>query len=357
MEGMAEPVEAQEALPAGEEGTREGVGEERREKRPPHPPHQAVLFLPGVLREGLFHAERLPRGVPVALGGKALKDPQGEAGEGVFALWPRTDEGGRILSLQVASRLREPYEGPQAVVQGVLLYADRERLVLLILPKGGEGFKVGLKRARGFAARLEPKKAYRVEGRLGGPYLLAERAWPLGKYLQAKKEGQPLPPPIQGRENPYLEPEKGRAKREEGGEEAPPAKEPPRPSPAPSGGKAIPEKGREKPSQPPKGRKPLPRRDPVWVWRAPEEPPDPAPPNLGRPPALGKGQLMGIAGTGPYYLVLLPQAVPEWWPKVERLLPEFPRRYEVRFYPDGSRAVVSGDLEALKVWYKRVLRG
>ena len=93
------------------------------------------------------------------------------------------------------------------------------------------------------------------------------------------------------------------------------------------------------------------------MWRAPEEPPDPAPPDLGRPPALGKGQLMGIAGTGPYYLVLLPQAVPEWWPKVERLLPEFPRRYEVRFYPDGSRAVVSGDLEALKVWYKRVLRG
>ncbi|ALJ92229.1 hypothetical protein [Thermus aquaticus] len=357
MEGMAEPVEAQEALPAGEEGTREGVGEERREKRPPHPPHQAVLFLPGVLREGLFHAERLPRGVPVALGGKALKDPQGEAGEGVFALWPRTDEGGRILSLQVASRLREPYEGPQAVVQGVLLYADRERLVLLILPKGGEGFKVGLKRARGFAARLEPKKAYRVEGRLGGPYLLAERAWPLGKYLQAKKEGQPLPPPIQGRENPYLEPREGRPKEgAEGGgegearkgegarEEAKARREPPpRPKEAPKG-KGL-------------GGKPLPRRDPVRVWRAPEEPPDPAPPDLGRPPALGKGQVMGLAGTGPYYLVLLPQAVPEWWPRVERLLPEFPRRYEVRFYPDGSRAVVSGDLEALKVWYKRVLRG
>ncbi|WP_304653886.1 hypothetical protein [Thermus sp. NEB1569] len=350
---MAEPAEAKEALPAGEETARGG----RPEKRPPHPPHQAVLFLPGVLREGVFHAERLPWGVPVALGGKALKDPEGEAGEGIFALWPRTDEGGRLLSLQAASRLREPYEGPQAVVQGVLIHADRERLVLLILPKAGEPFKVGLRRARGFTARLEVKKAYRVEGRLGGPYLLAERAWPLGKYLQAKKEGQPLPPPIQGRENPYLEPQKGRAKPEEEREEAPPVGEPPKPSPAPSGGKAL----LEKPSQPPKGGKPggkpLPRRDPVRVWRAPEEPPDPAPPDLGRPPALKRGQLMGIAGTGPFYLVLLPQAVPEWWPRVEARLPELTRRYEVRFYPDGSRAVVCGDLEALKVWYKRVLRG
>nr|WP_281048311.1 hypothetical protein [Thermus thermophilus] len=42
---------------------------------------------------------------------------------------------------------------------------------------------------------------------------------------------------------------------------------------------------------------------------------------------------------------------------MERFLPEFPRKYEVRWYPDGSRAVVAWDLEALKVWYKRVLRG
>ena len=42
---------------------------------------------------------------------------------------------------------------------------------------------------------------------------------------------------------------------------------------------------------------------------------------------------------------------------MKRGLPELTRRYEVRFYPDGSRAVVCGDLEALKVWYKRVLRG
>ncbi|RIH80486.1 hypothetical protein Mlute_02918 [Meiothermus luteus] len=46
-----------------------------------------------------------------------------------------------------------------------------------------------------------------------------------------------------------------------------------------------------------------------------------------------------------------------WWPRVERHLPFLTRRYEVRFYPDGSRAVVCADLEALKVWYKRLLKG
>ena len=39
------------------------------------------------------------------------------------------------------------------------------------------------------------------------------------------------------------------------------------------------------------------------------------------------------------------------------LQPQFPKRYEVRWYPDGSRAVAAWDLEALKIWYKRVLRG
>jgi hypothetical protein len=39
------------------------------------------------------------------------------------------------------------------------------------------------------------------------------------------------------------------------------------------------------------------------------------------------------------------------------LSPQFPKRYEVRLYPDGSRAVVAWDLEALEFWYKRVLRG
>lgn len=319
----------------------EGVGEAQGEAKSPKGerrlPHQAVLFLPGVLEGGRFRSERLPEGVEVALGGRALGDPEGEAGEGVFSLWPRTDGEGRLLRVQAATRLRQPYGGPEVAVQGILLYADRERLVLLVVPKEGEAFKVALRRDRGFAARLEPKRAYRVEGRLGGAHLLAERAWPLARFLEARKGGQALPPAIQGRENPYWVPAPGK------GAEAPPPRGQ-RPSPPKEEGQKPPPRERGRP-------------DPVRVWRAPEPPEDPAPPDLGRPPALGKGQVMGIAGTGPYYLVLLPQAVAEWWPRVERLLPEFPRRYEVRFYPDGSRAVVAGDLEALKVWYKRLFRG
>lgn len=115
--------------------------------------------------------------------------------------------------MQAATRLRQPYGGPEVAVQGILLYADRERLVLLVVPKEGEAFKVALRRDRGFAARLEPKRAYRVEGRLGGAHLLAERAWPLARFLEARKGGQALPPAIQGRENPYWAPAPGRGRK------------------------------------------------------------------------------------------------------------------------------------------------
>jgi hypothetical protein len=39
---------------------------------------------------------------------------------------------------------------------------------------------------------------------------------------------------------------------------------------------------------------------------------------------------MGLVGEGPFYLVLRPQALDLWWPRVEALLPQFPKRYEVR---------------------------
>lgn len=94
-----------------------------------------------------------------------------------------------------------------------------------------------------------------------------------------------------------------------------------------------------------------------YCWE-PLNPQHPAHPLLPEAlPAPPKGQVMGLVGEGPYCLVLKPPALDRWWPRVERLLPEFPRRYEVRLYPDGSRAVVAWDLEALKTCYKRVLRG
>ncbi|APD10460.1 MULTISPECIES: hypothetical protein [Thermus] len=180
-------------------------------------------------------------------------------------------------------------------------------------------------------------KAYRFEGRLHEGRLLAERAFPLGKWV-AWKKGGPEPEPIAGERNPYLE-EAGRKAPKT--EEGPRAEAPPPPSPEP------PKAPKPKPERP--------RRDPVRVWRAPEEPEEPA--TLGLPPPLPPKQVMGLVGEGPYYLVLRPQALDLGWPRVERNLPFLTRRYEVRFYPDGSRAVVCADLEALKVWYKRILRG
>ena len=330
----------------------EEVREERKEKTGArHPAHQATLFLEGRLGEEGFHSPRLPRGLRAAVAGYALSQPEEHRGEGVFTLWPRTDEEGRLTEVQVALKLKRPMEGPELVVHGILLHADRRRLVVLVQPKSGEAFRLVLGRARGFTAFLEPRKAYRFEGALRGGRLLAERAFPLGKWVLARKGGRPLPEPIEGDRNPHLEgrrgkePAPGEAKPKERPEEAQ------RPAPAPPGPEGPPKPPKE--ARPPGERRP--RRDPVRVWRAPEE--EEAPGGLGLPPPLPKGQVMGLVGEGPYYLVLRPEALALWWPKVERFLPEFPRRYEVRLYPDGSRAVVAWDLEALKVWYKRVLRG
>ncbi|WP_018461195.1 hypothetical protein [Thermus oshimai] len=325
----------------------EEAREERKERTGArHPAHQATLFLEGSLGEEGFTSPRLPEGCRVEVAGYALTQPEEHRGKGVFTLWPRTDEEGRLTEVQVALKLKRPMEGPELVVHGILLHADGRRFVVLVQPKSGEAFRLVLGRARGFTAFLEPRKAYRFEGALRGGRLLAERAFPLGKWVLARKGGRPLPEPIEGDRNPHLEgrrgkgaaPEEAEGRREEAQRPAPP--------------------GPEGPPKPPKEARPpgegRPRRDPVRVWRAPEEE---APGGLGLPPPLPKGQVMGLVGEGPYYLVLRPEALALWWPKVERLLPEFPRRHEVRWYPDGSRAVVAWDLEALKVWYKRVLRG
>jgi hypothetical protein len=68
-------------------------------------------------------------------------------------------------------------------------------------------FKRGLvlPRARGFTARLEPKKAYRLEGGLRGGWLVVERAYPLGKWDLHRKGKRPAPEAIEGDRNPYLE--------------------------------------------------------------------------------------------------------------------------------------------------------
>jgi hypothetical protein len=313
-----------------------------RARKPPFPPHQATLFLEGALDAEGFRSARLPPGCSVATAGYALTQPEAHRGEGVFVLWPRTDGEGRLQQAWVSGRLQRPLEGPELVVHGLLLHADRRKLVVAVEPRSGEAFRLILPRAPSFTARLQPRKAYRLEGTLQGGKLRVERAFPLGQWWLGEKGQKPRPEPIEGDRNPYREAPGKPGKKAP----LPASSPPPAPSPPPS----------KRPEPPrPAPRKPRAKRDLVRVWRAPEE--EATPGSLGLPPPLPKGQVMGLVGEGPYYLVLKPMALDQWWTKVERLLPEFPRRYEVRLYPDGSRAVVAWDLEALKTWYKRVLRG
>jgi len=92
------------------------------------------------------------------------------------------------------------------------------------------------------------------------------------------------------------------------------------------------------------------RPDRVLVWRS-EEKPEP----LLAPPPLAKGQLMGITGSGPYYLVVRPELA-ERWEKVEANLDRFPVPHRLLTYPDGTRALECADREALRVFYKSLFR-
>jgi hypothetical protein len=121
-----------------EESAQRAEGEKGPEERKgPHIPHQATLFLEGRLLGEGFSSPRLPRGCRVSLAGHALRDPEDHQGEGVFTLWPRTDEEGRLSEVLVALKLKRPMEGPELQVHGLLLYADRRKLVVLIQPKVG----------------------------------------------------------------------------------------------------------------------------------------------------------------------------------------------------------------------------
>ncbi len=83
------------------------------------------------------------------------------------------------------------------------------------------------------------------------------------------------------------------------------------------------------------------------------QPPPPKAPEL---PMLKRGQMIGIVGKGPYYLVVNRSALPTWWPRIERHLELLDRRYQVVQGRDGSRGIVVDDPQALHTWYARVRR-
>ena len=72
-----------------EETAQRAEGEKGPEERKgPHIPHQATLFLEGRLLGESFTSPRLPRGCRVSLAGHALRDPEDHQGEGVCNLAP-----------------------------------------------------------------------------------------------------------------------------------------------------------------------------------------------------------------------------------------------------------------------------
>jgi hypothetical protein len=271
--------------------------------------HQATVFLPGRFEEGRFTSPCLPPEVTVRLGGFARRKPQYLAGEGVFSHWPRTNTAGEIISLTLVDRLRQPPPDSAVQVQGILLRVTGRTLTILIEPetKKIKPFRIHLRRAGALTGRLELNRPYRVEGRLEGMQLIAERARPL-EWPRAPREAGSAPPPAQ----------------------------------------------KKKAAPPPASTKPAPPPGPAQPAPAPPASSPEAQAPAERPPPLKRGQQLAIVGSGPYYLVLAPPAVQTWWPKVEQMLPDLPRRHTVHSYPNGSRAVVVDDLVALKTWYKRL---
>jgi hypothetical protein len=290
---------------------------------------QATVFLPGRFEDGRFTSPHLPPEAKVGRGGLAFARPERLVGERMFTHWPRTNGAGEIIALTLAGCVSEPPE--HAVhVQGILLRATNHTLTFLIEPRRQkfEPFRLYLKRAPELTERLELNKPYRIEGRLEGMQLVAERAFPLdwSEILKRRKLRTELPPVEEKSAKPSGK-KKGAS------------------SPAPETDAPPPARKRvglppttKTPAPPPPSQKPAP----------------PPPPPVELPPALNKGEQIGVTGTGPYYLVVSAPVVNTWWPKLERMLPRLPPPHKVRTYSDGSRAVVSSNLHALTAWFKQV---
>jgi hypothetical protein len=171
---------------------------------------QATLLLPGRFEEGRFSSPCLPAGLEVRLGGQAYVEPEHLVGEGIYSHWPRTNTAGEITSLTLAGRVKQ---APDSVVrvQGILLRVTDATLTLRIEPraKKGKPFRIHLRRAPELTEHLELNKPYRVDGRLEGMQLVAERAYPLDwPEIVRKPRPEPAKPvkkPAPAPKQPVLE--------------------------------------------------------------------------------------------------------------------------------------------------------
>jgi hypothetical protein len=142
--------------------------------------YQATVLLPGRFEEGRFSSPYLPAGLKVRLGGRAYVEPEHLVGEGIYSHWPRTNATGEITSLILAGRVRQVPDSAVRV-QGILLQVTDATLTFRIEPRGKTRtpFRIHLRRAPELTEHMELNKPYRVEGRLEGMQLVAERAYPL----------------------------------------------------------------------------------------------------------------------------------------------------------------------------------
>jgi len=273
-------------------------------------PH-AILFLPGTLRAGekglRFESPEVPEGVRVGLAGRfRAYAPKVEGQRRVFHAFPRTTPKGGLYSLQLTRAYPEPPEGfapGEGEVAGVVVAAKRSVLVVEVTPQPPrKPFRLTLVRSGPDRPRYQRGGGVAVRVALEGGVLKEVRSEPAAIRVPGSES--------------------------ESGLLAPPAT-------------ILPQR-------------PTPDRLPDSVT-SPYALEDVAPPeerdDLPELPQLPKGQYMGLAGEGPYYVIVKPQLAGRW-ERIESALDRFPAPHRVLRYPDGTRAIECSDREALRVFYK-----
>ncbi len=255
-----------------------------------------------------------------------------EGQERVFVAYPRTGREGGVVTLFLASAHEQPPEGftpGEGEVVGRLVYASKDRLVVEVVPRApGKPFRVTLDRKEDPLPRFQKGTGIAVRLRMEGGRLVSTLAEPVTVLVAGTETEEVLAEALPQGERPLAKEKKI----------APSPSDAPEPGGQEAGAAKPPAKSRKK------------RPDRVRVWRS-EETPEP----LLAPPPLAKGQLMGITGSGPYYLVVRPELA-ERWEKVEASLDRFPVPHRLLTFPDGTRALECADREALRVFYKSLFR-
>lgn len=272
---------------------------------------RAVLFLPGTLTAGedglRFDSPEVPQGVRLSLAGAFRAYAPKVAGqERVFHAFPRTTPKGGLYSLQLARAYPDPPEGfapGEGEVAGAVVLAREDLLVIEVAPKPPrKPFRLTLRREDPDRPRYRRGGGLAVRVRLRAGRLVAVKTEPVALRRPGSESDEDLlaPPATATASSP-----------------SPDRTPNPVPSPYTLEDVAPPEERDDLPDLPP----------------------------------LPKGQYMGLAGEGPFYVIVKPQLAARW-ERIEAALDRFPAPHRVLRYPDGTRAIECADREALRVFYK-----